>query len=148
MADVTFTDEQLALVLQTSRDFAFQQIAAGMPMLPFATCVKTDGAMDFVRFAEPDTDMSPHEVLDLTTREVAQEAARGGIIAAAIVSAVRLAQPEDGTQDAIRVHVEAPGFSRQVLALYSLEPGEAGEAASVSPGKIVPFDSEQAIFDS
>ena len=82
MTERTFTDEQLALVLQTSRDFAFEQIAQGMPLLPFATCVKPDGEMGFTRFAEPGTDKTPDEVHALTRDEVAKEAGKGGLIAA------------------------------------------------------------------
>lgn len=142
MAEHGFTDEQLALLLQASRDFAFEQIAAGMVLLPFATCVKPDGEMGFVRFAEPGTKLSPDEVLALTEREVAHEAGKGGLIAAAIVSAVRLNDPRDGMEDAVRVHVEAPGFARQFLCFYEI--GQGG--GRLAPGKLAPFEAQALIF--
>ncbi len=147
MTERTFTDEQLALVLQTSRDFAFEQIAQGMPLLPFATCVKPDGEMGFTRFAEPGTDKTPDEVHALTREEVAKEAGKGGLIAVAIVSAVRLEQAEDGMHDAIRIQVEAPGFARQFLAFYAPVPAEGG-GQSIDPGKLLPFDAEPSVFDA
>ncbi|MGB3796498.1 MAG: hypothetical protein WA957_09380 [Alteraurantiacibacter sp.] len=146
MAEQVFTDEQLALILQTSRDFAFEQISQGMPLLPFATCVKPDGEMGFTRFAEPGTDKTPDEVLILTRDEVAQEARTGGLIAAAVVSGVRLSQEEDGMRDAVRIQVESHGFARDFLAFYSLADGEGGQ--SLTAGKLVPFDAEPAIFDA
>ncbi|MWV27664.1 hypothetical protein [Aurantiacibacter rhizosphaerae] len=146
MAERTFTDEQLALVLQASRDFAFEQIAQGMPVLPFACVVKPDGEMGFTRFAEPGTDKTPDEVLALTHSEVAKEAASGGLIAAAIISAVKLDQPDDGMDDAIRIQVEAPGFARHFLAYYSVGDAEGG-SIPLQAGRLVPFDADPAIFD-
>ncbi len=146
MAEQQFTDEQLALLLQTSRDFAFEQIAQGMPLLPFATCVDAAGDMEFVRFAEPDTDLSPDELLEQTRAELVQAAQKGTLSAAAVVSAVRLDQEEDGTRDAIRVEVEAPGFARHFLALYSLK--DEGGKPVVSPHKLVPFDARPEIFSA
>ncbi len=142
MPEHNFTDEQLALLLQTSRDFALEQIAQGMPLLPFATCVKPDGDMNFVRFAEPDTQLSAEEVLALTDKEVAQEASQGGLIAVAVVSAVRLKEPQDGMEDGLRIKVETPGFAREFLAFYALDEG----AGKVSPGKLVPFETQATIF--
>lgn len=145
MAERAFTDEQLALLLQASRDFAFKQIAEGMPMMPFATCVDTEGEMNFVRFAEPGTDKTPDEVLSLTHSEVKAQADKGELIAVGIVSGVRLAQPEEGMEDAVRVVIEAPGFARQFLALYKFEAGENG-GATLSPGKLVPFEVDPEIY--
>ena len=142
MPDPGFTDEQLATLLQASRDFAFEQIVQGMVLLPFATCVKPDGEMTFVRFAEPGTELSPDEVLALTEKEVAQQAGRGGLIAAAVVSGVRLNEPHEGMEDAVRVHVEALGFARQFLAFYAMAEG----GGDLAPGKLVPFEAEVMIF--
>jgi len=146
MLELEINEEGLSLLLQASRDFAFQQIASGLPMMPFATCVKPGGDMDFVRFAEPGTDKTPDEVVELTEMEMTQAAGREELIAAAISSAVKLKQPEDGMTDAIRIKVEAPGFAREFLAFYALEEGKDGEAGTLSPGKLVPFDSQPAIF--
>lgn len=150
MAKDGFTDEQLAMLLQVSRDFAFEQIAQDMPLLPYATCVDPQGEMNFVRFAEPGTDLSPDEVVTLTFGEVAKEASDGGLLAVAVVSAVKLEQGEDGMTDAIRIHVEAPRFARQFLAFYSLsgEQDGGGKQARqpLSPGKLVPFDAQPVVF--
>ena len=144
MLEPSITEEQLAMLLQASRDFAFEQIAQGMVLMPYATCVKPDGEMNFVRFAEPGTELTPDEVLALTEREVAQEADKGGLVAAAVVSGVRLNEPHEGMEDAVRVHVEAPGFARQFLAFYALAEG----GSQVSPGKLVPFEAEAVIFSN
>jgi len=144
MPELNLTEEQLAMLLQASRDFAFEQIAQGMVLLPFATCVKPDGDMNFVRFAEPGTELSPDEVLALTEKEVAQEAGKGGLIAAAVVSGVRLNEPHEGMEDAVRVHVEAPGFARQFLAFYAMAEG----GTKVAPGKLVPFEADAVIFSN
>ncbi len=145
MAERDFTDEQLALILQASRDFAFEQIAQGMPLLPFATRVKPDGEIEFARFVEPGTDKTPDEVHALTRDELAKEAGGGDVVAGAITSAVRMEQAEDGMTDAIRIEVEAPGFARQFLAFYAL--GEQGGGArSIQRGKLVPFDAEPTVF--
>lgn len=146
MLDLNITEEGLALILQASREFAFEQIANGMPLLPYATCVKPDGDMNFVRFAEPGTDLSPDEVLELTEKEVRQEVEGGGLVAVGIVSGVRLDNPEDGMADAVRIKVESQGFAREFLALYQILPGEQGEQPKFSPGKLVPFEVEPVIF--
>ncbi|MFB0613163.1 hypothetical protein [Aurantiacibacter poecillastricola] len=146
MSEPDLSEEGLSLLLETSRDFAFKQLAEGLPLMPFATCVKGDGDMNFVRFAEPGTDLSPEEAVALTEKEVADEVKRGGLAAFAIVSGVRLAKPQDGMEDAVRIHVESAGFARQVLAFYAFEPGTNGSGDTLSPGKIVPFEAEPVAF--
>lgn len=142
MSDKSLTDEQLAMLLQACRDFAFGQIAARQPLLPYVTVARTDGEVTHVRFAESGAAHTPDELLALTEREVAQEAAKGDLVAVAIASAVKLHQPQDGWEDALRIHLEAPGFARQFLAYYAFAAGDA----SVSPGKLVPFDVEAKVF--
>ena len=51
------THEQLALLLQASRDFALQQMARGNRLIPFAGRVKPDGEIEFVRFVDESSDL-------------------------------------------------------------------------------------------
>lgn len=146
MLNLDITEEGLSLILQASRDFAFQQIANGMPLVPFATVVKPGGDMDFARFAEPGTEKTPDEIVALTKEELIKAAKSEELVAAAITSAVKLKQPEDGMSDAIHIRVEAPGFAREFLALYGLQQGKEGESGTLSPGKLVPFEAEATIF--
>lgn len=147
MAEAAITEQQLALLLQAARDFAFEQMARDRRLIPFAARVKPDGDIEFARFAEPDTESPLDDVYRQTQAAMADQAGRGEIIAAGVVAAVALDPPEAGFAHAIRVHVEAPGFSRQVLVPYGIEPagGSDGEP-SLKLGKLVPQDVAPVVF--
>lgn len=143
------TDEQLALLLQVSRDFAFEQMAEGMRLVPFSACVRLNGDVDFVRVAEDDTQRPLDEVYAELQGVLAEEAAQNELLAATLVVAVELDPAQDGYTQAVRVHIEAPGFSRQVLAPFALEsPKGTEEKGSISLGELRPYDGEAAIFTS
>lgn len=139
--------ERLALLLQASRDFALEQMARGNRLIPFAGRVKPDGEIEFVRFVDESTELPLDEVYAGTLSVMAEEAGRGELIAASLTAAVMLDEPEQGFDTAIRVHVEAPAFSREVLVPYAIDPAEPGEdKGSVRLGELVPYEAEATIF--
>lgn len=141
------TEEQMAMLLQVSREFAFEQMAAGNRMLPFATRVKTDGEIEFVSFASKVAEDSLDVIYSATRDAIASEASAGTLIAASLVAAVELAEPQDGFDKAIRVHLEAPGFVRQVLSPFAIaEPGKDEEKGSLSLGDLIPMMAEKELF--
>ena len=141
------THEQLAVLLQASRDFAFAQMARGARLIPFAGRVKPDGEIEFVRFVEEHSDLPLDEIYTGTQAVIAEQAVRGELLAASLTAAVRLDEPEQGFDTALRVHVEAPGYCRQVLVPYALEPAEAdAEKGTLRVGQLVPYEATPAIF--
>lgn len=150
MADVAATSEQLALLLQASRDFAFQQVAQRGHFVPFATRAKQDGEIDFIRLADETTQTSLEELYDQTQLELAAQAQQGEILAAACVVHIQLAE-QDGSEAAfpmaIRVHVEAPGYSRMVIAPYRIDPpGAEGEKPYLVDGEMITLDTGAVVF--
>lgn len=141
------THEQLALLLQASRDFALQQMARGHRLIPFAGRVKPDGEIEFVRFVDEGSDLPLDQVYAGTQAVMAEEAARGELVAASLTTAVMLEEPEQGFDTALRVHVEAPGYSRQVLVPYAVDPAGADEGnGSLRLGELIPYEAAPAIF--
>ena len=139
--------EQLALLLEVSRDFAFEQMARGDRLIPFAGRVGLDGEIEFVRFFDERSDLPLDEIYAGTQAAMAEEAARGELLAASLTAAVKLAVPEQGFDTALRVHVEAPGYSRQVLVPYAVDDSGAGDdKGSLRMGALVPDDVEPTIF--
>jgi hypothetical protein len=144
---MSVTDEQLALLLQASRDFAFAQMARGERLIPFAAPVKRDGEIEFVRFVREDSELALDEIYARTQAVMAEQASRGELLAVSLTAAVMLDKPDQGFEMALRVHVEAPGFSRQVLVPYAVDPaGTGNEQGSLRLGELVPMDVEAAIF--
>lgn len=143
------SDEQLALLLQVSRDFAFEQMSEGMRLVPFSACVRPNGDIDFVRIAGDDTERPLDEVYEELQDVLAKGAAQDELLAASLVVGVGLDPAQDGYTQAVRVHVEAPGISRQVLAPFAIEPARAGEEkGSLSLGDLRPYDTEAVIFNT
>ncbi|MEL1249743.1 hypothetical protein [Aurantiacibacter gilvus] len=147
MSAPEITDEQIALLLQASREFAFEQMAAGKRVLPFGTRVKTDGEIEFVSLA-PEGSEEPVDVIYGATRDaIASEAREGKLVAASLVAAVELAEPQDGFDKAIRIHLEAPGFVRQVLSPFSVIEAEEGEKeGQLDLGSLIPLMAEAELF--
>lgn len=149
MAEVAATNEQLALLLQASRDFAFQQVAQQGHFVPFAARALQDGEIDFIRLADETTEQSFEEIYSQTQQELAGQAQRGEILAATSVVHIQLSDDagEPEFPLAIRVHVEAPGYSRIVLAPYRIDPPEAdGEKPSLVDGAMLTQDTAAVVF--
>ena len=146
---MSVSNEQLALLLQASRDFALEQMASGDRLIPFAGRVKLDGEIEIVRFVDQRTELPLDEVFARTGAVMADEAGRGELLAASLTAAVILDEPEQGFDAALRVHVEAPGYSRQVLVPYAVDPAGPGEdQGSLRLGEMVAYNLEPTIFGS
>ena len=151
MADEALTDEQLAMVLQASRDFALDQMARGDRLLPFATRVPPQGEIAFARYANEDTQESLDTIYTMTQKATAAEVAQGDLVGAALVATVKLDPPIKGDEHAIRVHLETKGRCLEVLAPFSIsEPGQAdGDGNSkreLSLGEMVTNRAEAVLF--
>lgn len=149
MADTTVSNEQLALLLQASKDFAFQQLAQSGYFMPFATRAKADGEVEFVRFVDDTSEEPMEEIYRLTQQTLAEQARQGEILAAATVAQVGMPDAGESAEfeHAIQVHVEAPGYSRIVLAPYRVEDADVeGELPSLVDGDLVPLEAPPAIF--
>jgi hypothetical protein len=152
MAEATkISDEQLALLLQLSRDFAFQQLADEGHFVPFGTQARSDGEIEFIRVGDEHTDGSLPDVFDLLNRTLAERAEQGEIVAAATVANIFAAgsgvKAEPEFERAIRVHVEAPSFSRVVIAPYRVEDAdEQGDKPYLVEGKMLTLDEVPVIF--
>lgn len=147
MLELEISEEQLALLLQSSRQFAFEQLAQGEQLLPFATRVKADGEIEFARFAEDGGEQSLEAIYAATAQAMAKEAKAGEIAAAALVAAVEMQAPGSDHTQAIRIHLEAPGFTRQVLAPFAVVPsGANGSQASLELGELIPVEASAEIF--
>jgi hypothetical protein len=139
--------EGLALLLQASRDFALKQLAQGRRLVPFAARVQASGDIDFVRFVAEDTEL-PLDAIHRDTRSaISAQAQSEGLLAAAIVAAVGGGDGElgEGFKTAVRVDIEAPGYSRIVLSPYRLEESADGPGQLVL-GELVTYGAEPAIF--
>ncbi len=136
-----------ALLLQASRDMAFEQMSVGARMVPFAAGVNREGEIKFFRFAEVDTQVPMAEVYSDTQNRMAGAAKEGSVIASTTVAIVEDSGLEDGFQTAVGVHVEEPGFSRMVLAPYRIDPG-AGEDAKgkLVTGEMIAYNVAPVVF--
>jgi len=139
--------DQLALLLQASRDFALEQMARGERLIPFAGRVKPDGEIEFVRFVDESSDLPLEDIYAGTQAVMADEASRGELLAVSLTTAVSLDEPEQGFDTALRVHVEAPGYSRQVLVPYAIDTAViGGNKGTLRLGELVPYDVAAGIF--
>ncbi len=123
---VAATDEQLALVLQLAREFAFLQLAQGNRLIPFVTRAPMQGDIDFIRFVDEDSELPLDEIYAQSQDTVAKEARNGQLLAVATVAAVQAGEAELGAgyTTALSVHLEAPGHSRMVLVPYRIDGDE------------------------
>jgi len=141
------SERGLAMLLEASRDFAIRQIAQGKRLIPFAGRANLTGEIDFIRFVDEDTELPLGEIYDQTQAAIAQEAGAGQLVAATTVSAVggEAGQFGEGFDSAIRIHVEAQGYSRVVLAPYRIEQPD-GAGAKLVVGEMLPIEAEPAVF--
>ena len=144
----TSIDEQMALLLQTARDFAFTQISRGQRLIPFAACVPPGGSIDFARLEDEASEVPLGEIYDATAQAVRQQAASGGLVAAALIAAVEAGEAELGAGfvHALRIHLEAPGFAREVLIPFRVTDGGDAEPPQLVTGGMVPFAIEAVLF--
>ena len=139
--------QRRALLLQASRDMAFERMSLGERMVPFAAGVSPDGEINFFRFAELDVEAPLTDIYADTQNRMADAAREGVLLASTTVAVVEDSQLEGGFETAVSVHVEEPGFSRMVLAPYRIDPAEEdGGKGKLVQGKMVAFEVEPVVF--
>jgi hypothetical protein len=144
-------DEQLAQLLQASRNYAFQQLAETGVFLPFGTQANPSGELEYVRVADEGIDASMEDFFNLLQLALTERAQQGEIAAAATVVNIMLeGTGVDAGPDfdrAIRVHVEAPGYSRAVIAPYRVvEAVEEGGEPSLVEGTMIAIQEPAVVF--
>lgn len=141
-------DAQLGAMLEASRDFAFQLLAEKGKLVPFGARACQNGDIEFVRVAD-ETSTEPLDDIYTRTQELlAGQASADEIIVATSVAHVAIEGGigDQGFERAIRIHVEAPDFSRVIFAPYNVVPGEQEGTATLEPGKMVAQEAEAVVF--
>jgi hypothetical protein len=141
-------EHRLAFLLQTSLDFAFGQMAKGKRLIPFATRVAHDGAIDFQRTADEGTELPLAEVYEQIRAGMRAQVVAGGLQAAALVAPIQSDEMElgEGFFQAIRVQLEMPDYCRLIFQPYRVDPGEEGGAGKLVLGGLVATASEHMVF--
>lgn len=132
-------DRQLSVLLQASVDFARDLLEREGGFLPFAARVVPSGDVEFAQLLE-EQDASVEQVYRRIGANVAEEAAAGMILGAAVVANTRVQGLDDGFETAMVVMIEAAGFSRSVTVPYTLIAG------NVELGEMLPEESEAVLF--
>ena len=145
------SEEQLALILQLSRDFAFQQLAEAGHFIPFATQARPDGETEYVRVADETTQEPLQDIFKRLQEALIERVQQGEIIAAATVANVLVEgtgiEVEPGFEQALCVHVETAGFSRIVFVPYRVEAAdEKDDKPYLVDAKMVAFETDPVIF--
>ena len=141
-------DDQLAIILQGTRDFAKDILEELGLFTPFGARGFPDGTLEFFA-SPPKQELTPIDQLYGEVRTALVESARAGEILAGVVVA-NVVLPEDIAspfRNAIGMQIEARGYSRYVYATYQLSPPKTESAqASVELGKMFPMDVAPEIF--
>lgn len=136
-----------ALLLQASRDMAFEQMSVGARMVPFAAGVNPEGEITFFRFADVDTQIPMAEVYSDTQKRMAGAAKEGALLASTTVAIVEDSGLENGFEMAVGVHVEEPGFSRMVLAPYRIDSSTREDGKDkLETGEMLAYDIAPVVF--
>lgn len=149
MAEQTISDEQLGAVLEASRDFAFQLMAEKGKLIPFGARAGADGDIEFMRVADEDSTVPLDQIYAETQKVLSGQARADEIVVSTCVAHVAIEGGigEEGLERAIRIHVEAPNFSRFVFAPYEVVPAEGeGGLATLQPGKMVAQEADAVVF--
>jgi hypothetical protein len=138
------SEDELAVVLEASIDFARQMLEQDGGFLPFGARANPNGEVEFLQ-AEPS---SGEETLEALYRRIgtalADDARDGAVLAAALVANASLPEGIDGTfETAISVLIEAPGFCRSIVVPYRI--GGNGRAA-VEFGTMIPEEADPVVF--
>lgn len=146
---VTVTNEQLGLLLQLARDFAFGQMSKGKRLVPFAARMPVEGEIDFIRFVDESTLLPLGEVHSRTQGALRRQVRKGELLAVATVATVQAPEADlgRGFTQAVRVHVEAPGFSRQMLTPFRVEPGAEGAPGKLATAEMIVLAADPVAFD-
>jgi hypothetical protein len=133
--------DQLAVLLQASLDRAKELLEVAGSFLPFASRADLTGAIEFLEIENG----GGGETLDALYRHLgavlAEDALRGGILAASLVANTGLPADVDGGFDtAVSVFVEARDFCRSIVAPYRFAGG------AIEFGRMIPEEADPVIF--
>jgi hypothetical protein len=146
--DLDLREQKLAYLLQSSLDLAFQTMAEGKRLIPFATRVQMNGAVDFQREEDESTELPLGEVYDLTRQSIRHQAENGELQAVALVAPIQSDEKElgEGFYQAIRVQLEMADYCRLIFQPYRIEPGADGAKGKLVMGKLVATATEHVVF--
>ncbi len=148
MAEQEVGEAQLGAILEATRDFAFQLMKEKGKLVPFAARAGQSGDIEYFRIADEESTVPADQIYSQMQDTLADQAKKGEIIAATSVAHVGSEQGigEEGYNRAIRIHVEAAGYSRFVYAPYDVVPSEEAGTALIQPGNLVAQEAESVIF--
>ena len=141
-------EKLLATLLQVSLDFAFGRMSEGKRLIPFAGRVGTSGAIDLFRVAGDETDTPLDELHQRVISAMAEQADANALNAVALVAPI---QGEEsilgaGFFQAIRVHLEMPGYSRVIFQPFRIDAGGKDEKSQLALGNMVAAAEEHVVF--
>ena len=133
--------DQLAVVLQASLDHAKELLEDARGFLPFASRADLTGAIEFLEIENGGGGATLDALYQHLGAVLAEDARRGGILAASLVANTGL--PESGGagfDTAVSVFVEARDFCRLIVAPYRFVGG------AVEFGTMIPEEANPVIF--
>lgn len=136
------TEDQLAVILEACIEFSVQLLQQDGGFLPFGARVKADGEIQFARLTR-ENEESLDDLYRRTAAALAEDAASGTIVGAALVAHFGLPSGTAGDSDSvIAIHVETAGFSRSIVVPYRLD----GSTPVVELDKMTPQAVAPVIF--
>lgn len=141
------TEQGLALMLETSRDFAFAQMARGERLIPFAAYVPEGGEIEFICIEGENTRNTLAEVHRRTRAVMAERVRAGGLSAVALVAVISADESNlgSGFSTAVSIELQAPGFARVVLVPFRVDRDITGKGTLVT-GQMIPLPAEGMLY--
>ncbi len=146
--------ESLVSLLHYCESFAKQMLAASGEFYPFGAFINLEGKVEALAAHMGQEHPNSQEVYAALHGMLVQMANEEKIIGFAVAANVNVpAQYASALPDAIRVHVEAPDYSRQIYTPYRLLPYQSirkflGFLSLVEYHEPIPVDLEPNVFPS
>jgi len=142
------TDDHMATLLEAARNFAFAQMAHDGRLVPFAAFIGKEGPIDCLRLEDETTQAPLADIYQRTVTLMREAVGNGEALACALVAAIEGGEDVigSGMRHALSVHLEAPGYCREVLVPYRVTHDEASGEGSLVLGTLVPHPSVQLVF--
>lgn len=143
-----FDENQLAGLLQATRDFARQALETMGGLSPFGGRVRLDGELEFFALPPAEGMDTPEAIYREVEAVLRKSAAQGEILAGlAIADIVPPAGSNTAFANGIGILLETADFARFFCATYRLSPPvpPAG-TGTVELGEIIPVDVSPTIF--
>jgi hypothetical protein len=148
------TVEQLVQLLQYCESFAKQMLINSAEFYPFGAFINAHGKIEALGAYDGQEHPNSQDVYRLLNDSVVQMAREGKIIAYGLAANVNIpSQFESPHVDGIRVHVEAPEYSRHIYTPYRVLPYRAlrrflAFLPVVEYAEPITVDLEPAVFQS